>query len=181
MRVDLESLDAPGQPCSLLRINRSRKRRDATRHDRWTERRRTSAKGKPWGKESLVWRRTKVKKNKAAVEKKSEQGKRERWGRVEEEGEKGKKERGGEREGTECGRENCGLVFQTATERKTCGLDRRSCATIPTEIRYQQLFSRQPSTFHESRNNLAEGRRRSRNTFAKWEIVFVDGRKLYWV
>lgn len=31
MRVDLESLDAPGQPCSLLRINRSRKRRDATR------------------------------------------------------------------------------------------------------------------------------------------------------
>lgn len=122
-----------------------------------------------------------MKKNKAAVEKKSEQGKRERRGRVEEEGEKGKKERGGEREGTECGRENCGLVFQTATERKTCGLDRRSCATIPTEIRYQQLFSRQPSTFHESRNNLAEGRRRSRNTFAKWEIVFVDGRKLYWV
>ncbi|KZC09519.1 hypothetical protein WN55_00191 [Dufourea novaeangliae] len=43
-----------------------------------------------------------------------------------------------------------GLVFQTGAERKTCGLDRRSCATIPAEIRYQQHFSRQPSTFHES-------------------------------
>lgn len=41
----------------------------------------------------------------------------------------------------ECGRESRGLVFQTGNERKTCGLDRRSCATtIPTEIRYQQAF-----------------------------------------
>lgn len=70
------------------------------------------------------------------------------------------RESGRRKERKECGRESASLVFQTGTGRKTCGLDRRSCATIPAEIRYQQLFSRQPSTFHESRNNLVEGRRR---------------------
>lgn len=57
-----------------------------------------------------------------------------------EEGKGGEKKRRRRRR-MECGRESRGLVFQTGNERKTCGLDRRSCATtIPTEIRYQQAF-----------------------------------------
>ena len=76
-------------------------------------------------------------------------------------------------------REPRGLVFQTATERKTCGLDRRSCATIP-RLDISSFFSRQASTFRESRNNHVEGRRRPSGHLRSMERRVVDDeRKLF--